>query len=84
MNRFKRFFMEYLRVHLSSRIMFYGVGFGEIFFLMLLFRLLTNSSIDLKFLLDVIIVTFTCFLVSRFLVGDYNQIKSKFLKNFKQ
>ena len=73
--------MEYLRFQLSSKRMFYAIGFAEIFFLMLFFRLLANSSIDLKFLLDVIIVAFSCFLVIRFLVGDYTQIKTKFVEN---
>ena len=64
--------------------MFYAVGFGELFFLTLFFSLLTNTPIDLKFLFGVIFGIFFCFLIVRFLIGDYNYIKSKFIENFNQ
>ena len=84
MRRFKKFFKEYQRFHFSSRIRFYALGFGELFFLSLLLSLLTNTPIDLKFLLDTIFGIFSCFLIVRFLIGDYNYIKSKFIENFNQ
>ncbi len=66
---------------LSSRRVFYTVSFAEIFFISLTFRLLTNMTIDLKFLADVTLVFLGCILALQAL-GGYKWLKDKFHENY--
>ncbi|TVQ45700.1 MAG: hypothetical protein EA362_08370 [Saprospirales bacterium] len=81
MKKSKQFWNAYMCFILSNRKIFYAVSFAEIFFFMLIIRLLTNSPIELKFLADVTIVFLTCVFVIQFLLGGYEGLKVKFHEN---
>lgn len=83
MRLMKHFFIQYISFTLKSKFIFHTINFIELCLIWLLFRILSNAKIDLKFFSEVVITYLFLSLLMYYSLGGYLEIKKKFDTNFK-